>query len=503
MTTETAIGMATEPMPELAEAHMRGLLASLGLAAEYVRGSGDTLWWRTPDGDVPVVDFVGGYGSLMLGHNHPAIVERAWELLGEQVPVHAQFSYHPYANDLAGALNRILWREFDTDEPYSALFANTGAEAVEVALKHAEMDRGLRVAALASEIKDHLAAAGPDAQDLVRKVREHNDGRFDTPPVLLTLEGSFHGKLAGSVQLTHNPGYRLPFRGLAAQARFASPAEVAKVAEAERVVVLDLDVSGDRARIVERDLPVVAAFFVEPIQGEGGIHVLDAAVAAEIRAVADAGGFPVVVDEVQSGMGRTGRFFAASHVGLLGDYVVLAKALGGGIAKSSVLLVRRDRYLPDFELLHSSTFAKDAFSCHIGSRVVELLEAGDGAAYERATERGAALEGALRSVREQYPDVVADVRGRGLMLGLELHEQSAAAEPIGEFARTGLIGYLMAGYLLRAHRVRVFPTASAPHTLRFEPSILVSDAEIEQLRTALLAACAILREQDGMRLLPG
>ncbi|MBW4716729.1 aspartate aminotransferase family protein [Saccharothrix obliqua] len=482
---------------ELAEAHLRGLLSQLGLDAEYVRGSGDVLWWRTASGEeVEVVDFVGGYGSLVLGHHHPGIVARARELLDHEVPVHAQFSYHPYANDLAAALNRVLWREFDVTEPYSAIFANTGAEAVEVALKHAEMDRGARVAALREEIEAHLASA---PADVAARVREHNEGRFDTPPVFLTLEGSFHGKLAGSVQLTHNAGYRVPFRALAAQARFVAGGEVAKAVEAERVTVLDVEAG----RVVERDLPVVAAFFVEPVQGEGGIRVLDEAVARDIRAAADAHGFPVVVDEVQSGFGRTGAFYAASHIGLLGDYVVLAKALGGGLAKASVLLVRQSRYLPDFELLHSSTFAKDAFSCHIGTRVVELLEADGGAAYQRAAERGAALEAALRSLREEFPEVVADVRGRGLMLGLEFADQTEGTGQLAEFARQGLLGYVLSGYLLNAHRVRVFPTASASHTLRFEPSIGISDDQIAQLVTGLRAVCTALRDKDDSPFLPG
>jgi len=491
---------------ELAEAYLRHLLSKLGLDAEYVRGEGDTLWWRTPEGDLPVTDFVGGYGSLILGHNHPELVEHARALLRQRIPVHAQFSYHPYANELAATLNRVLWREFDTTEPYAAIFANTGAEAVEAALKHAEMDRGLRVATLAAEIDEHVeqarATGDPTIECLVAELREHNARAFAHQPVFLALEGSFHGKLAGSVQLTHSADYRIPFRGLAAQARFAPADAVAKIVEEERVAVLDLVVSPQGALLVERDLPVIAAFFVEPIQGEGGIHVVGAEVAADIRVAADAGGFPVVVDEVQSGMGRTGAFFAASHIRLLGDYVLLAKALGGGLAKSSVLLVRQSRYRPDFELLHSSTFAKDAFSCNIGLKVLELLEDSGGRAYRQAEERGAALEAALRSVGGEFPDIVADVRGRGLMLGLEFHDHTAAAGVIGEFAGNGLFGYLLAGYLLRKHRVRVFPTASASHTLRFEPSLGISDAQIEQLASGLRAVCSILRAQDGTALLP-
>ncbi|MBY8852326.1 aminotransferase class III-fold pyridoxal phosphate-dependent enzyme, partial [Saccharothrix sp. MB29] len=132
--------------PELAEAHMRRLLASLGLDTEYVRGEGDTLYYLDRNGaEVAVLDLVGGYGTLMFGHNHPELVALARDLLAKRVPLHAQFSYHPYANELAAALNRVLHREFDIDEPYSAVFANSGAEGIETAMKHAELDRVARV----------------------------------------------------------------------------------------------------------------------------------------------------------------------------------------------------------------------------------------------------------------------------------------------------------------------------------------------------------------------
>ncbi|MBL6280322.1 aminotransferase class III-fold pyridoxal phosphate-dependent enzyme [Micromonospora fiedleri] len=513
--------MTTE-FPELAEAHLGGLLDQLGLAVPYSRASGDTLYFVDDTGtEVAVDDFVGGYGSLIFGHHHPTLTRLLHDLLERQVPVHAQFSRHPYANDLAAALNRVLHREFGIAEPYRAIFANTGAEAAECALKHAEMERGQRVAALTAEIDTHLdearaaAAAGAglpgdaatarlgaftDVDGLIAAVRQHNAAQLARGPVFLTLENSFHGKLAASVQLTHNPAYRLPFRTLAAPARFVPvdrPGAVAKAVEAERVTVFDLE-SGDGAvRLVERDLPVIAAFFAEPVQGEGGIRPLDAALAAEIRQAAEAGGFPVVVDEIQTGVGRTGTFFAGAQAGLLGDYVLLAKSIGGGLVKNAVLLVRDSRYQPEFELVHSSTFAKDALSCHIGLAVVDLLEADGGQAYRTVRERGDALRAALDGVAEANADVVAEVRGRGLMQGLEFRDQTdAPAGVVRDFARNGLFGYLVAGRLLRAHRIRVFPTASAPHTLRFQPSLAVTDEAIARLVTGLTDVCALIRAND-------
>ncbi|MCX5417805.1 aspartate aminotransferase family protein [Streptomyces sp. NBC_00059] len=511
--------------PQLAEPYLLGWLASLGLDVNYVRAEGNTLYYLGESGEeISVVDFAGGYGSLILGHNHPEIGEYAQQLILSQTPVHAQFSRHPYANDVAVALNRILQRELGTDENYSAIFANTGAEAVEAAVKHAELDRGLRLAELRERLAENLAAAraavaggaavaaeayrllGVEARGgaegfeaLAAEIERRNAEQTGRPPVLLTLEGGFHGKLVGSVQLTHNEGYRVPFAALATPARFIpadSPLALKAVLESERASVFDLVVEGGTVSVAERNSPVFCAFVLEPIQGEGGIHVLSTEFAQEIQRVCAEVDCPVIVDEVQSGMGRSGDFLASSSMGLRGDYYVLAKSLGGGIAKTSVMLARQSRYRSEFELVHSSTFAKDAFSCSISRKVLEILEADDGAAYRTVRERGEKLLGMLEAVRADFPEVVKDVRGRGLMLGLELHDQSGSgSETIREAAP--LLGYTVAGYLMREYRIRTFPTASAVNTLRFEPSLYLTDAEIEQLDRGLRGACLLFRTHDG------
>ncbi|WP_309031452.1 aspartate aminotransferase family protein [Streptomyces alfalfae] len=511
--------------PQLAEPYLLGWLASLGLDVEYVRAEGNTLYYLGENGEeIPVLDFAGGYGSLILGHNHPEIVAHAQQLIGSQTPVHAQFSRHPYANDVAVALNRILRRELGTEENYSAIFANTGAEAVEAAVKHAELDRGLRLAALREELAENLATArdavtggarvAPEAYRLVgveeregadgfealaAEIERRNAEQTGRPPVLLTLEGGFHGKLVGSVQLTHNEGYRTPFAALATPSRFVpagnAPALKA-VLENERATVFDLVVEDGTVSVTERNSPVFCAFVLEPIQGEGGIRVLSEEFAQEIQRACAEVDCPIIVDEVQSGMGRSGDFLASSALGLRGDYYALAKSLGGGIAKTSVMLTRQSRYRSEFELVHSSTFAKDAFSCLISQKVLEMLEADDGAAYRAVRERGAKLMDMLAEVRADFPDVVKDVRGRGLMLGLEFHDQSGSgSEAIRESAP--LLGYTVAGYLMREHRIRTFPTASAVNTLRFEPSLYLTDAEIGRLEQGLRAVCGLFRTHDG------
>ncbi|MFD3688739.1 aspartate aminotransferase family protein [Nocardiopsis sp. NPDC058631] len=519
---------------ELAEPHLLGTLASVGLDAEYVRAHGDTVYRLDGEGrEVPVTDFAGGYGSLILGHHHPEITSLARELLERQVPVYTQFSHHPEANRAANLINAAIRRETGTQEPYYAFFASTGAEAVEAATKHAEFARAQRLSALAAGIGENVALAraelgagravpGPDVYEragadssqpgdrvlehLVARLERHNDEVLSRPPVYFALEGSFHGKLAGSVQLTHNPGFRTPFAAMAARARFVPLNEggaLVKAVEEERAVVWDLVVEDGRIGVVERPAPVFGAFLVEPVQGEGGVHEVSREFAERIQAVCADIGCPIVVDEVQSGMGRTGSFLASSHIGLRGDYYVLAKSLGGGIAKSSVMLVREEHYRGEFELVHSSTFAKDGFSSRIAVRVLELLEADGGAAYARARERGERLRAALERVRADFPDVVEQVRGRGLMLGLEFRDTSDSPSEVLRFlAEADVLGYVLSGYLLRKHAVRALPTASAVNTLRFAPSIGIADEQIDRLEEALRDVALVLRERDEQALTP-
>ncbi|MEU5164366.1 aminotransferase class III-fold pyridoxal phosphate-dependent enzyme [Streptomyces sp. NPDC020875] len=518
---------AASPDIDLTEPHLGEMLATAGLDVEYVRADGNTLFRRADDGtEVPVVDFAGGYGSLIFGHHHPEIVGALRAALDAGTPVYAQFSRHPIANRVAARLNDILRRDAGATEPYYTTFASTGAEAIEAAVKHAEFDRSIRAATLLGEIEARVEAAGAAVRSgdavvaesayaalgvapgtdgtgfdaLVAEVSRHNARTAARPPVFLALEGSFHGKLVGSVQFTHNAGFRTAFSALAAQAVFVPfdrPEALAKTVEEERARIWDVVVRDGRVEVEQRDFPVFCAFLIEPIQGEGGIRAVTAETAAEIQRVTAEVDCPIVIDEIQTGLGRTGAFLASAAIGLRGDYYVFSKSLGGGLTKSSVMLVRQARYRKEFELVHSSTFAKDGLSSTVALKVLELLEADDGLAYRRATERGERIAAMLRGVRADFPEVVADVRGRGLMLGFEFRDQSGSPSgPIATLARDGVLGYLLSGWLLRRHRIRALPTASAVHTLRFAPSIEVSDEEIDQLEAGLREICAILRDRD-------
>ncbi|MFJ2114847.1 aspartate aminotransferase family protein [Streptomyces sp. NPDC087850] len=511
---------------ELAERYLGNALSAWGLDVEYARAEGDTMY---PTGDeggrTPVTDFVGGFGSLFFGHNHPELVTLAKDLLDAGTPSHAQLSKRTEAQRVAAALNVITRRELDTGEPYEVVFANSGAEAVEAAMKHAELARVFRLGGLAEELAAHarevrerirlgtaglspeaaeLAGPDTDIDELLNEVERRNAEAMGRAPEFFALEGGFHGKLVGSLQLTHNPTFRLPFRALGAHARFVPadrPEEALKYVGAEQPFALDLVVENDVVRVRRRAVPFVAGFLAEPIQGEGGINVLTPEQAERITEVCRALECPLIVDEIQTGAGRTGAFFASARIGLVGDYYTLAKSVGGGLAKTSLLLVRKSSYVKEFELLHSSTYAKDSFSCAVTEKVLEMLERDGGAAYRQAAERGERLRGALEEVRADFGDVVRAVRGQGLLAGFEFADQSAAGSPvIRNYARTGFIGFAISGFLLRKHGLRLMPTGSAPHTLRIQPSYAIGDDAIDRLAAGLREVCEVLRNQDALLL---
>ncbi|MFE3317481.1 aspartate aminotransferase family protein [Nocardia sp. NPDC059195] len=517
---------------DLAEPYLGDLFATFGLDVEYTRASANKLYRKDSDGrEVEIIDYTGGFGSLILGHHHPRLVAEAGRVLGAGMPVHAQFSRRTEAIELAGLLNDIVKRELGETEDFTSVFANSGAEAIEVALKHAEMERVNKLATLRDDLEVSLHSArsravGSDTRisdELWRRfglpASEHrsfdefasavdraNEDALAVQPVYLTVEGSFHGKLAGSVQLTHNEAFRAPFTALAAHARFLpfnDPSALRKFVDAEVVSAVEVLVDDDGVvGVRERTVPTLAAFVLEPILGEGGIREISVEFAREIQKVAAELDIPIVLDEIQSGMGRTGSFLASTHSGLRGDYYALAKSLGGGIAKISVVLFRTSRYQRAFEFVHSSTFAKDSFSSSIALKTLELLEADNGLAYEHAAERGRALRETLEGVHADFPDVIDEIRGRGLMLGVDFRSQADASSA---FIRTkfqdGVFGWIISGYLLWEHNIRIAPTASATNSLRLEPSILLTDEEIARLDAALRELASVLRNQDALHLL--
>ncbi len=191
-------------------------------------------------------------------------------------------------------------------------------------------------------------------------------------------------------------------------------------------------------------------------------------------------------------MGRTGSFLASEQSGVRADYYLLSKSLGGGLAKISALLVQTELAVDDFGRHHTSTFAEDDTSAEIAFAAMGLPAHIEPMIVASGQRLGAALDG----IAARWPDVFKQVRGRGLLRGLELapvqHTSNCLEDVLGE----SRFGYVVSGHLLHHHGIRVLPTSSAPTTLRFQPSAYLSDADIDRIVDALGATAAVLRNRD-------
>jgi acetylornithine/succinyldiaminopimelate/putrescine aminotransferase/predicted amino acid dehydrogenase len=409
------------------------LLQAIGLDVAFERGQGDSLYYRRGDQqEVEVLDLVGGYGALLLGHNHPEIVRAITRFFADGAANHVQGSIRTGALRLAEALCARSRGDYVT------VLANSGTEAVEAALKHAMLEtRGRR---------------------------------------FIALDGAFHGKTMGSLGVTSNTRFRQPFdRGSVDVIRVA-PGNLAQL----------------RAAMENAD--DLAAFLFEPIQGEAGVRPLTAHyVRVAAQWCADRG-IPFIADESHTGLGRTGDFLASEAFGISADYIVLSKALGGGLAKISALLIDRKRYRSDFDLVHSSTFADDELSCRVALKVLELI---DQRAIVSCRHQGDYLLDQLQALRKQYPGVIAQVRGRGLMIGIELRRSPPRSGfLLNHLADRDLLGPLVAGYLLNEHAIRVAPTLSDSRTIRLQPSLLIERARLEEFVEAMRDVCERLHTGD-------
>lgn len=494
-------------------------LAAVGLDVSFHRAQGNFVYFRNQMGEErEVSDFLGGYGACLFGHNHPELIKVCREFFERKPPQWAQASIRSSAGVLARDLSRILQEAFG--ETWISTFASTGAEAVEIALKHARFVWEQQRLKLRSELAllssreclpdervgEFFGADSRSNTPVSVEVREciarYWQKTLYSPPVILAVEGAYHGKTRGALEVTQNPFFRDYCFPEVPDVLFLSPEPdaLASVLDAVRRP-LPCWKPGPEGHILSLGdhFPVVC-LLLEPLRGEGGIHPLPGHVAVRWQEQCRAHGIPLIADEIQCGMSRTGTFCFSSALGLSPDYVLLSKSLGGGLAKISACSIRHGHYLEEFGIRHSSTFAEDEFSAEIARTALRL--ATDPKVLSRVRAAGDRLMNGLQGLAARYPDVIREVRGAGLMAGLEWRPDiSFRSTTLDFFEREGMLGYLIAGYLLRAHGIRVAPALGQGRVLRMEPSCFVTDDEIGRLVDGLANVCDALRKNSVQTLL--
>jgi amino acid adenylation domain-containing protein len=500
----------------------------IGADKSYTHAQGQTLRWESGDQSGEVLDMVGGYGSTILGHNHPELETLAIKQLQNALPMHAQHSNNVEAGALGKALSDRIGNY--TGRRYVATLASTGAEAVEAAIKHAKMtvhqkarqeqknDRNL-----ASLLSDQVyrGRARPAADLFVRatklwgddcntldtlqqKVESVNQVVYQQEPLFIALKHAFHGMTSGALSLTASTDFREPFQWMGLRSCWvehnAAAVESLIASEKQHTWGFQVDEDGE-ITLATRPWITIGGLFLEPIQGEGGIHLLNKTLVAELRHFADQYGFPLIIDEIQCGMGRSGTFCAAEQLDLRGDYYTFSKSLGGGLSKVSALMVDAALYLPDFGYYHGSTFAEDKPACALALKTLEIIDRDD--VSNRCRLVGERFMAKLRILKQRYPDVVAEIRGLGLMIGLEIKDQSQSSSfLLRALSQDNLeiLSHLIAGYLLNRQSIRLAPTKTR-NTLRFLPSVYFSDQEMDHVVAALDRVCQMIHYANPGRLL--
>ena len=384
------------------------------------RGEGAYLY--DADGE-RYLDFTCGIGVTNTGHCHPRVVQAAREQVGKMIHAQVNIIYHQPLLRLAEALREVVPPSLDT-----FFFSNSGAEAVEGAVKLAR----------------------------------HATGR----PNVVVFQGSFHGRTNQTMAMTTSKTiYRQHYQPLAAGV-FVAPFPYAyrygwEPEEASRWCLREL-----RHLLVTQTAPSeTAAIIVEPVLGEGGYVVPPASFLHGLRGICDEHGILLIADEVQSGFGRTGKFFAVEHFDIKPDILIMAKGLASGFPLSGVAAPRAlmDKWLVG---THGGTYGGNAVACAAAEATVRLLQDG---LVENAAAMGEVLMDGLREVQGRYP-VMGDVRGLGLMIGCEF------TDPDGSPA-ANLVKEVLAHCL--DDRLLLLNCGTYSNVIRWIPPLIVDREQIE------------------------
>jgi putrescine aminotransferase len=353
----------------------------------------------------------GGYGLFFHGHSHPAVVSAVREQL-ERLALSTRLLPTRPVVELA----RMLAERTPGDLQYT-FFCNSGAEAVEGALKLARASTGR--------------------------------------PGFVAAENAFHGKTFGALSATGKEMYRGPFEPLLPGFRHVPFGDAGAVEAA-----LDDD---------------TAAVILEPIQGDGGVIIPPDDYLPRVREACDRRGVLLILDEVQTGIGRTGTLFACERAGVVPDILTMAKSLGGGVMPIGALTCRPAVWKPFDEnpYLHSSTFGGGPLACAAAIAALQAIEA-EGL-LEKARLRGAQLLQGLQEVAAGYPEVVAEVRGRGLLIGVEATSEGACGQLIFKLFDAGVI----VAHSLNRHQV-----------VRLIPAAVITPEQVERVLEAFRSAVA-------------
>lgn len=382
------------------------------------RGRGSEVW--DIDGN-RYVDFTSGVAVTATGHSHPEVVAAIREQAEKFIHMSGTDFYYPVQIELAEYLDEIA----PMSEPVQTFFTNSGAESIEAAVKLALYATGRRY--------------------------------------FIAFYGGFHGRTLGALAFTASkPVQRSGFWPV------TPPVVHVPYPDPYRPLLCALDPDEGQAAVryleeivLARKLPAdeVAAILVEPIQGEGGYIVPPPSFFPALRNLCDRYGILLILDEVQCGMGRTGQWFAIQHEEVEPDIVAVAKGIASGMPLGAMIARRSLMTWPAGA--HASTFGGNPVSCAAALATLRLLQNG---LLDNATHMGEYIMARLRAMMERHP-IIGDVRGRGLMIGVEIVKDRATKERAHELRNR---------IVQRAFELQLLLLGAGPNTIRIVPPLNVT-----------------------------
>ena len=399
MDTVTAPATSGLDLAALAAANLTPVLGRY-FERSWARGEGHFLYDTSGKA---YLDFANGIAVSVLGHGHPAVTAAIHTQVDRLIAPCAAMGYAELTVRHARLLAEFLPAPLD-----SIFFMNSGSEAIEAALK------------------------------LARRVT----GR----PGIIAFQGGFHGRTIGAASITSsNINYRQGYEPLLPAVYLSPFPSVYRefAGDVERAVEVSLKHLRD---LLATTIPpsAVAAMILEPVQGEGGYIPAPPEFLRALRAICDEHGILLIADEVQAGFGRTGKMWSFEHAGIVPDVVCMAKAIANGLPLSAIA-TSKALQLRWGKSAHGTTFGGNPVSCAAGIAVLETIRAER--LVENSATRGAELMAGLRAIAANDPRI-GDVRGLGLMIGVEFVRDPLTREPDGSLCESVIQGCADAGLLL-------------------------------------------------------
>lgn len=357
------------------------------------------------------LDFMAGYGVAIVGHCNPRVVEAIRTQAASLITCHGSF-YNDVRSRFIEKLVSVTPSGLE-----GVVLTNSGAESVEAAIKLAR--------------------------------------RYTGRTRIVSMKGGYHGKTYGALSATWNKKYRDPFAPLLSGFDFVEYGDVSS---------LDSAIKEDAAAVI-----------AEPIQGESGIVVPPRDYFMAVREICDKRGVLLILDEIQTGLGRTGKMWAQEHWGVTPDIMTIAKGLGGGVPLGAVA-ARPDVISSLQKGEHTSTFAGNPLACAAGFATLDFIE--ENGLPEQAMQRGALLSTGLNEIAAHHK-IVKEVRGLGMMLAIELRFE------VPRLLNNAILGGLILAY-------------SGRNTVRLLPPVVTTDEQLKQ-GLAILESVISAEEQDKMK----